>query len=957
MYIQTELNLNDFTDKEKAKEFIGRNELITNVGDNNFLLELKESFKGCKAFYFSIAFINFSGLQLILDEFATAKENGVKGSVITSTYLNFTQPVALKRLREFDNIDLKIFITEDKMRGFHTKAYIFEYEDSYKIYIGSSNLTQSALKSNEEWNVKIISKKDDEFVVRVMESYKRLVDETDVVDDEFLDEYESFIKELKMLGIEKKTRKFLGGAKKIKPNSMQSRALENLNRLREHGGNKSLVIAATGTGKTYMSAFDVREVNPKKMLFIVHREDILRKAISDYERIIENKTFGLFTGNVKEKECDYLFATIQSMSRYYDEFREDEFDYIIIDEAHHSSSDTYQRVLNYFKPKFLLGMTATPERSEGTDIFSIYDNNIALEVRLSEALEEKLVVPFHYFGITDIALVDYTGVDINDVEKVAKILQINERVDFVIEKMNFYGFDGDKRKSVGFCVNVDHAEYMADQFNLRGIKSVALTSKNSIEERREKIKELENDDTDLEVIFTVDLFNEGVDIPPVNTVLMLRPTQSSIVFIQQLGRGLRKFIGKEFLTVLDFIGNHNKAFLVAMALNGSQYYDKDSLKVSLKTDFASIPGCTNIQMDEIAKERILAQIDGENFNALKYLKEEYMEFKKVRGGKPVGFLTDYFLYEGAPEPLKFIGATPSKSYLGFLEKIEKDYKDTSLLKDKLFKDVLKDVSVKLPLKRPYEYIVLKGLIEKGFATKVQLKEEIEKYIEFVDDRSFEYTLECLKGDYHSKKESNYNFIKVTGDGVELADEIGSVVKNEKYRLYINDCINYGLLRYEREFGEKNYGNPFLKLYSSYSRDDVMRMANTKKKFSGFGMGGQKASDDKKSWYMFVNFEKEEGIKDSINHVNEFIGDDIFVWESRSTTTLDSEAGEQLIDNKKYGIEMHLFVRKYKDVDGVTQPYIYMGKCDSVANFGEMPIVAHLKLQNKVPNRIMNEFVK
>ncbi|MGL5573935.1 MAG: DEAD/DEAH box helicase [Sarcina sp.] len=957
MYIQTELNLNDFIDEKKAKEFMSRNELITNIEDSNFLLELKESFKDCKAFYFSVAFINFSGLQLILDELQTAKENDVKGCVITSTYLNFTAPVALKRLKEFDNINLKIFVTEEKMKGFHTKVYIFEYDDFYKVYIGSSNLTQSALKSNEEWNVKIISKKDDEFVVRVMENYKRLMDETDVVDDEFLHEYESFIRELKVLGGENKTRKFLSSTKKIKPNLMQAKALENLKRLRAHDASKALVIAATGTGKTYMSAFDVREVNPKKMLFIVHREDILRKAISDYEKIIENKKFGLFTGNIKEKDSDYLFATIQSMSRYYDEFREDEFDYIIIDEAHHSSSDTYQRVLNYFKPKFLLGMTATPERAEGNDIFTIYDNNIALEVRLVEALEENLVVPFHYFGITDIELVDYAGIDINDVEKVAKILQINERVDFVIEKMNFYGFDGDKRKCVGFCVNVAHARYMAQQFNLRGIKSIALTSKNSIEERREKIKNLEDDNADLEVIFTVDLFNEGVDIPPVNTILMLRPTQSSIVFIQQLGRGLRKFVGKEFLTVLDFIGNHNKAFLVAMALNGTQYYDKDSLKVSLKTNFVSIPGDTNIQMDEIAKERILAQIDSENFNALKYLKEEYMEFKKVRGGRPVGFLTEYFLYEGAPEPLKFIGATPNKSYLAFLEKIEKGYEDTKLLKDKLFKDVLKDVSVKLPLKRPYEYIILRELIEKGFSTKIKLKEEIEKYIEFVDDRSFEYTLECLRGDYHSKKESNYNFIEVTGESVKLADEIGSVVKNEKYRLYINDCINYGLLRYEREFGEKNYGNPFLKLYFAYSRDDVMRMANTKKKFSGFGMGGQKASDDKKSWYMFVNFEKEAGIKDSINHVNEFIGDDIFVWESKSTTILESEAGQQLINNKKYGIEMHLFVRKYKDVDGVTQPYIYMGKCDSVAHFGEMPIVAHLKLQNKVPNRIMDEFTK
>ncbi len=295
-----------------------------------------------------------------------------------------------------------------------------------------------------------------------------------------------------------------------------------------------------------MSAFDVKEFNPKKMLFIVHREDILRKAILDYEKIMSDKEFGLFTGNIKEREKDYLFATIQSMSTHYNDFKEDDFDYIVIDEAHHSASETYKKVIDYFKPKFLLGMTATPERTEGKDIFSIFDNNIAIEVRLNEALEKNLVVPFHYFGITDIDLVDYTGIDINDIGKVSKILEINERVDFIIEKMNFYGFDGFKRKAVGFCASIEHAEYMANEFNKRGIKSAALTGSDSVDKRQKEIKRLEDDNSDLEVIFSVDLFNEGVDIPSINLVLMLRPTQSSIIFIQQLGRGLRKYKEKEY---------------------------------------------------------------------------------------------------------------------------------------------------------------------------------------------------------------------------------------------------------------------------------------------------------------------------------------------------------------------------------------------------------------------------
>ncbi|WP_066874067.1 DEAD/DEAH box helicase [Clostridium mediterraneense] len=956
MYVQTQLDLTELDNikeeiKEYSEDFI-EHKLITNNEEGNFLSELKEAFKGCKSFYFSVAFINFSGLQLILEELKKMQEKGVKGNIITSTYLNFTQASALKKIKQFENIDLRIFITEEELRGFHTKAYIFEYEDNYKIYIGSSNLTQSALKSNEEWNVRIVSKKEHDFSNDVMDAYYKLFNQCYNVDNQFINDYEVFLKEVKKVSVKDTNKNILLKYEKIRPNDMQSKALENLHRLREHDGKKSLVIAATGTGKTYMSAFDVREFKPKKMLFIVHREDILRKAITDYKKIMPERSFGLFTGNIKERDKDYIFATIQSISAYCNDFKEDEFDYIVIDEAHHSASQTYRKVIDYFKPKFLLGMTATPERTEGTDIFSIFDNNIALEVRLNEALEKNLVVPFHYFGITDIDLVDYRGININDIEKLSKLLEINERVEFIIEKMNFYGFDGDKRKAVGFCASVEHAEYMAREFNERGIKSVALTGSDSISKRQSEIAKLEDDNDDLEVIFTVDLFNEGIDIPAINLVLMLRPTQSSIIFIQQLGRGLRKYKEKEFLTVLDFIGNYNKAFQIAIALNGAKYYDKESLKVSIRTDFSNIPGCTNIQMDEISKQRILEQIDRENFNAMKYLKEEYNEFKKINGGKVVNLLTDYFLFEAAPNPLKFIGAVPSKSYLAFLEKVESNFEDLKLLKDEKFKLVLKDITAKLPLKRPFEFIILRYLIQNGSATRNELKNDIEKYIDFIDEETFSYTIECLRGDYHSKKESNFNFIENLGEQIILAPEIKEVVKNERFKLYIDDCINYGLLSYEREFGTENYGMPFLKLYSQYTRDDVVRMSNATKKFGGYGMGGLKTNGN--DWYMFVGMEKDELIKESMNHENEFIGRDIFVWQSRNTTTIDSEAGQKLINNVKENINMHLFVRKYREIDGVVEPYIYMGMGDTVYYEGEKPITVHLKLRNKVPMKIYNE---
>lgn len=690
------------------------NELIINSKNTNLLNELKQSLKQCKSFYFSVAFINYSGLQLLLDTLKEVKNKGIKGKIITTTYLNFTEPKALEKIQEFDNIDMKIFIA-DRAIGFHTKVYIFENEDNYKIIIGSSNITQSALKSNIEWNVKVVSKEDAPFIQDVLKEYNNLWDMSSELSDEVLQRYMLFLNEIKKT--EMKRQRVFEDLKPINPNKMQERAMENLERLRAHGENKALVIAATGTGKTYMSAFDVMQYNPKKMLFIVHREEILKKAQQTFDKLLKNKNInvktGLFTGNSKNYEADYLFATIQTMSRYYEEFDKDYFDYIIVDEAHHGASESYLRVLNYFKPSFTLGMTATPERCDSLSVFELFDNNVALEVRLHEALDEDLVIPFHYFGVTDIDGVELDDVNLDDKSELAQRLMIHRRVDFIIEKMNFYGHDGNFRKALGFCVNIEHARYMADEFNKRGIKSIALSGSDSIEKRSEYIKCLESDKDDLQIIFTVDIFNEGVDIPSVNTVLMLRPTNSPIIFIQQLGRGLRKSGSKEFLTVIDFIGNHNKTFLIAIALNGARYYDKDSLKVAVATDFIDIPGCSHIQIDEISKERILEQIDRENFRAAKYLKEEYNQFKILCGGKIPYMLLDYMKYDGAPDPIKFIDN--EGTYLGYVVKIEKDEKLKKLLSNDDFEKILKDLSGYLPLKRINEFVILKYLLKIGRA--------------------------------------------------------------------------------------------------------------------------------------------------------------------------------------------------------------------------------------------------
>jgi superfamily II DNA or RNA helicase len=928
--------------------------LIVNSDKGNLLNELISSMNECKRFYFSVAFINFSGLQLLLDPLKEAQKKGVTGKVITSTYLNFTEAKALEKIKEFSNVDLKVFVT-DKEIGFHTKAYIFEYDESYKVIIGSSNITQSALKSNIEWNVEIVSKQDAYFIQEVLKEYEHLWHISQDADQEFIARYEDFLKTIKA---NQTTQQLIyERAEYIIPNRMQKRAIENLDRLRSFGEKKALVIAATGTGKTYMSAFDVKNYKPKKLLFIVHREEILRKAKETFEKLLPNErlTFGLLTGNRKQKDVDYVFATIQTISRCYHEFEREEFDYLIIDEAHHATSPTYQTVLQYFNPKFTLGMTATPERTDASNVFDLFDNNVALEVRLHEALEDELVIPFHYFGITDIEGIDLSDVQIDDIAELTKRLKVNERVNFIIEKMNFYGHDGEKRKCLGFCASIEHAQYMAAEFNKRGYKSTCLHGGDSTDIRERVINRLENDQDELEFIFTVDIFNEGVDIPSINSVLMLRPTNSPIVFIQQLGRGLRKHANKSFLTVLDFIGNHNKTFLIALALNGSRYYDKESLKVAVATGFANIPGCTHIQMDKISQERILQQIDKENFNSMKYLKEEYNEFKKLNQGRVPYLLMDYMKYDGAPDPVKFIDR--EKTYLQFVAKVEKDESLKKLLANDAFEGALKELSSKLPTKRVYEYVIARYLIDQDEMTLSMAKHEILKLIKNVDDDSVLHAFQCLNQDFYDSGQlrSSLKLFNFSHGLLVKTSIFAKLLENEDYKKYIVDVIHYAIFRYEKEYKSEYYGIPHLKLYEQYKMSDPALLSNYRKMHSSFRGSGLLANGH--DYFLYIDLHKEDDIKESINYQDKFIDQRYFQWQTQNSTSQQSERGQNIIHNKQRDISLHLFVRKYKEIDGKNEPFIYIGRGDAVEYRGDKPITVKLKLEHEIPANLYSEFTK
>lgn len=925
------------------------NQLITNNPETNFYQELKGAFNECEGFCFSVAFINLSGLQLLLDSLKELEDKNIPGKIITSTYLNFTEPKALRRLKEFSNIDLKIFEIEKNI-GFHTKGYIFQNPNYSKIFIGSSNITQSALKSNQEWNVKIQQASFDEFEQSVTQEFNKLWKVSINADDEFLISYEEFYNQIRLKRTESPQ---FALRREFEPNLMQMTALANFRRLREQNQRKAIAIAATGTGKTIMAALDVKTYRPQRVLFIVHREQILQSARKAFAEMIPERAseMGLLTGNINQADKNFIFSTNLTMNNYLGKFPKDYFDYIVIDEAHHATSTSWQNVINYFEPRFLLGMTATPERSDSGDIFNFFDNNIAVEVRLRSALEDNLVIPFHYFGISD-ETVDLHDVKLSEIDKIARLLKINRRVDFIIEKMNFYGYDGAKRKSIGFCVTQDHASFMAEEFNKRGITAVALNSNNSIEERKKCVARLEDDNDTLEFIFTVDIFNEGVDIPTINSILMLRPTSSPIVFIQQLGRGLRKTETKEYLTVLDFIGNHNKTFLIAMALCGARAYDKDSLKKAVASDFSDIPGCTNIQLDKISKERILRQIETTNFNAIKFLKEEYSEFKSQNLNK-IPTLVDFVKFDGAPNPLKFINY--SYSYTEFVAKVDdfaSKYKD--LLLDKAFIKLIRQLSNELPLKRPYEFALLEHLLENQSVSLEKAGVIVKKYIEGSDKNALRHSFQYLSGafDDSTDKKLKLPILQFDGTTIIRLESFDQLLGNQKTKKHITDIIRYGLLRYEEEFGDENYGAPFFKLYQSYNGRNMALLSNYDKMHSAFRGSGLLSHDNDR--FLIVELHKDEGIEERIKYKDKFISPSVFQWQSPNNTSQDSERGKDLIHNKQRAINLHLFVRKIKEIDGIIQPFIYLGKADCIEKDGEKPITLQLKLENKIPPALYDE---
>ena len=797
-----------------------------------------------------------------------------------------------------------------------------------------------------EWNTKLISTDQGEMIKSVMGEFDKLWNAKEYAKsyEDFIDEYQRQYEEKQLF------QKMVAEQKRIaknevipsiqsysmQPNTMQKSFVYNLRNLRKQGIDKALLISATGTGKTYASAFAMRELGFKRVLFLVHRNQIAKQAKKSFENVFGSRIkTGLVSGAYHDYDAEFVFATVQTLSKdeHLQHFSKDYFDACIYDEAHHTSANSYKKVMDYFTPQFTLGMTATPDKRddnmEGRNIYEIFHHNIAYEIRLQQAMEEDLLCPFHYFGITDLQTVSDAGKSHEEQLEHFRYLTCDDRVNYVMKQANYFGYSGDRVKGLIFCSRIDEARELSRKFNAHGYRTVALSDKDSEEKRQEAFERLAMEETDatqkmqpLDYIFSRDILNEGVDIVEVNQVIMLRPTQSPIVFIQQLGRGLRKAPGKEYVVILDFIGNYNNNFMIPVALSGDRTYNADVIRKYVISGNSTIPGASTVHFDEISKDKIFKSID--KIKGMKTLiKESYVSLKNRLGRVPL--LYDFYENQEI-DPLVII--REYKTYDAFMVAMEQDkYKNVLNEQEKLTLEYLSKTV--LSGVRPDELVILSQLLHRDhIAVADFIKEYQNTYGIEISTSRVKEAVQVLQGHFVSKEAEYQKYCQI--DILEN-DPAGMIKRLQSYteRLthipfytQVEDIIKVGIARYKEKYlpGIKSE-DPFV-LYEKYSRRDVSLLMNCGKDLSSIMYGMKRIENDV---FIFITYHKEES-QDEKNYVDgkpdyadAFEDNLIFKWDSQIGKGLDSSYMKDVLGADR----KHLFVKKS---DAETSFY-YMGQFD------------------------------
>ena len=869
-------------------------------------------------FTFSVAFISAGAIAQLKQHLRDHKGSG---RIVTSDFLGFNDPRSFSELLNLKKL-LGIDVRRHTAEGFHPKGYVFERPRSVTAMIGSSNLTNRALSQNHEWNLKVSAATGSDLANQLISLLDEQIAASEPLTQEWIDEYAAtYVAPPRRESGKQAIPGDLQFPPFIEPNIMQQDALLALDFARAQGAERAIVISATGTGKTMLSALDVRSVNPTRMLFVVHREQILDRTIREYRRVLGGPAtdYGLLTGSSKQSDRRFVFATVQTLSQEATlaSFTDDAFDYIIVDEAHRAGATTYRRVIERFNPRFLLGMTATPERTDGFNVFELFDYNVPYEIRLSKALEAEMLCPFHYYGISDIVYDD--DVTTTD-ETPLQLLISQDRVGHLIQALDLYGQSGVPPRGLIFCSRVAEARMLSEELNkrsLRGhtLRTIALTGQDSIEAKEQRVAQLESGE--LDYILTVDVFNEGVDIPTLNQVIMLRQTQSAIVFVQQLGRGLRRAEGKDYLTVIDFIGNYTNNFLIPIALFGDDSLNRESLRERLNeaVEAGALPGLSSVSFDEISRERILNSIKQTQLDSMSNLKNALVAMRNRVGEIPK--LWDFYRFHSVDPVLL---ATKKQHYPALVQSLLREDSGLTPSESRALDLLSHEV---LAAKRMHELVLLTILLSAGPTTESDILKAFE-LAEFPTGNSQVTsaidTLTLTGYTPADVKRYQVGIAQRLGDVICLTDEFAAAYGTSAA---ISEAVE-DLLRTGKQLIQNRYQSDVTFTPGmQYSRRDAARLVGWPRTFASI-IYGYRTDETSGICAIFVTLNKSTEIEASTAYEDQLLDPSTMRWFSRSNKTLDSKEVRLIVDGL---VEVHVFVKK-DDAEG--SDHYYLGRATAHA---------------------------